>query len=542
MIDAEAEHRDPRLPRVRIRQLVIAVLAAWAIFGVQRRAQAFVRHTVDDQELVNVRTASPAAADAYVQAEARLRADDFLGAEKLLASARALNKDSFLLARRHCQVLTELGRREAAISACKAALSGSTAMDERAYVGALMSGGQLVTPKDLVDAVREAANAKRLHGQPFSDAAFCEIAHHIGDDAMFSSCLAGLQTNAPGYFETTRWQAARRLSPWLYWAGWSLLAALAVLTLLHAFWAWFRRPAAQARKPGTVALFALGLAISFATPAHAQEPPPFQLGHFPINHQDPESQIPTIAERNADPLEFGYFLQDLSAEALKAERKNDYRKAVKYWRASAKAVPDQAVAFSHACRAYEMVEEREHALEYCSRALNLNGSTSEDFLRWGRLMVAGPLDLTTPEIQDIDAAITHLRAQANGTGPAAVIECQLGVKLEDEARLARCTSVLAKTTPTDPHTLTFQWSLAMKRHNYSEARSLLTAMSKTPMTPAAIADLRAATEKAGAWWRRPFTDARYGFGLVALIGLGVLFVFRKRAQLREVPPRAAPAS
>ncbi|HEY0467571.1 MAG TPA: hypothetical protein VGC79_25395 [Polyangiaceae bacterium] len=531
---------------MRIRQLVIAVLAAWAMFGVHRRAQAqtqaFVRHPLDDQELVNVRTASPAAADAYVQAEARLRAGDWLGAEKLLASARALNKDSFLLARRHCQVLTELGRREAAISACKAALSGSTAMDERAYVGALMSGGQLVNPKDLADAMREATNARRLHGQPFGDAAFCEIAHHIGDDAMFSSCLAGLQANAPGYFETTRWQAARQLSPWLYWAGWSLLAALAGLTLAHAFWAWFRRPAPQARKPGTVALFALGLSLSFTAPAHAAEPTPYQLGHFPINRDDPESLIPTIAERNADPLEFGYFLQDLSAEAFKAERKNDYRKAVKYWRASAKAVPDQAVAFSHACRAYQILEEREHALEYCSRALNLNGATSEDFLRWGELMVNSPLDLTKPEIEDIDAAIVHLRAQAGGTGPAAVIECQLGVKLEDEARLARCTSVLAKATPNDPHALTFQWSLAMKRRNYGEARSLIATMSKTPMPPAAIAELRAATDKAGAWWRRPFTDARYGFGLLVLIGLAVVFIFRKRAQLREVPPRAAAAS
>jgi len=220
--------------------------------AVQRPASAFTRHTVDDQELLNVRAASPAAADAYQQAEARLRAGDWTGAEKLLASARELNSMSFLLARRHCQVLTQLGKRDAAIAACKVALSGMTAMDERAYVGALMSGTALATPKDLADATREAVNARRLVGQPFADAAFCEIAHHIGDQAMFAACLSSLEKNAPGYFETARWREASVVHPWLYAVGWLLLAALAFATVAHAFWRWFRAPALQARKAASL--------------------------------------------------------------------------------------------------------------------------------------------------------------------------------------------------------------------------------------------------------------------------------------------------
>jgi hypothetical protein len=134
----------------------------------------------------------------------------------------------------------------------------------------------------------------------------------------------------------------------------------------------------------------------------------------------------------------------------------------------------------------------------------------------------------------------HLNSQPDAQGAAAVVECQLGVKLEDEKRLAHCTSVLAKSAPNDPHTLTFQWSLAMKRHDFSEARRLLAAMSKSSMTPEALGQLQAATEEAAKWWKRPFTDPRYGFGLVALIGLVALLVFRKRAQLRATPaaPRA----
>jgi hypothetical protein len=472
-----------------------------------------------------------------------------------------------LLARRHCQVLTELGQRDAALAACKVAMSGSTAMDARAYVGALMSGPALIEPKELADAVREAANARRLVGQPFANAAFCDIANHIGDHAMFTRCLTALEQSAPAYFETARWRAARSGTPlWLLWAGWSLLAALGVVTFAHAFWRWFQNPAPRARKAGAAATVALACSVSFVAPAHADDlaagpaavvpdiPDPsvqrqhFQLSHFVINYDNPESQIPTIKERNADPLEFGYFLQDLSAEALKAERKSDYRSAVKFWRASAKAVPDEAVGFSRTCRAYQILGERENALPFCSRALVLHGATAEDYLRFSELMVAAPGALTADEIKDLDNAIAHLRAQPDAAlptvaGPAAVMECQLGVKENDGKRLENCTAVLAKTAPNDPHTLTFQWSLAMKQYDYSTARRFLAQMSTTKMLPDAQAKLRAATDKAATWWRRPFTDPRYGFGTLLVIGLVALLLMRKRAQLRDAPPTgAAPAS
>lgn len=528
---------------MRISRSTLLVVVFLAAFGAQRSAHAFVRHTLDDQELKDVRASAPAAADAYAEAEARLRAGELVAAEQLLSKARELRPSSSLLARRHCQVLTELGKRDAALSACLTATSGATAMDGRAYVGALMSGKPLATSKDLADAMRYAVNGRRLVGQPFGDVAFCEIAHHIGDDALFSSCLAKLETNAPAYFETARWRAARRGTPvWLYWIGWSLLAALGAFTLVHAMLRWVRTPAPRGRRASAAAAAVLALGAAVSRPASADEPVPhYQLSQFPINFEDPESQIPSIQQRNDNPLEFGYFLQDLSAEALKAERAADFRKAVKFWRASAKAVPDEAVAFSRACRAYQLLEERDHALEFCGRALNLHGVTPTDYLRFSELTVTTGASLTDTEISDLDAAVKHLSAQPNGVGPSAVIECELGVKLEDEQRLLHCTSVLVKTTPNDPHTLTFQWSLAMKRRDYSEARRLLAAMAQASMTPTALAELRAATDKAAIWWRRPFTDPRYGFGLVCVIALGALLLVRKRAQLRDATVGGAPA-
>src|SRR6478609_6774275 len=321
----------------------------------------------------------------------------------------------------------------------------------------------------------------------------------------------------------------------------------------NRFWLFIANSPATLSRPRASRAFWRGsamvllLSTSFAGHARAEEAVAapatthYQLSHFAINFDDPESQIPTIAERNADPLEFGYFLQDLAAEALRAERKKEYGKAVKFWRASAKAVPDEAVAFSHACAVYQVMGEREHALEYCARALNLRGVTSAEYLRYAELMIAQPEPLTAAQVQDLDAAIGHLRTQPTGTEPASVIECQMGVKLEDEARLARCTAVLAKSMPNDPHTLTYLWSLAMKRRNYGEARGLLDEMAKTSMQPSALADLRAATAKASAWWRRPFQDPRYGFALICLVGLGAWLIVRKRAQLRDATPGAGAA-
>jgi tetratricopeptide (TPR) repeat protein len=510
-------------------------------------------HSIDADELGRVRGETPPAAALFDTAEEKLRLGDLKGAEAALAEARKLVTNSWLLGRRHCQVLTELGRRAEAREACQQALIRSSAMDSRAMVGALMASSEPATPVDLIQAVRGAVAARRLQEQPFSDAALCDIAHHIGDEAMLNSCVESLQRIAPGSFETLRWQSVQKQAPaWALWLGWLLLAFAVVGTGLHALWGWLRRPAKSRRvvTASLVCLAAVALAPSASaqgepTAAEGSSPKRWQLSRFPINHDSPESAIPSIEERNKDPLEFGYFLQDLNTEALKAERDGDFRTSVKYWRAAAVAVPDAAVSFGKACRAYQKLGERDQAIEFCSKALNLVGATEEDYLRFGELVTQKSLPLSELEIKDLDAVVAHLRGEKE-EGPAAVVECRMGVKLEDAVRLQRCTQVLSKLSPNDPRSLAFMWSYALLRKDYGAAKQLVTAMDKAGMPKVALAEVKAATDKASAWWRRPFTDWRYAVGAVValvLTGLGLALLRRRLARVEGAPSAGtAPAT
>jgi hypothetical protein len=460
-----------------------------------------------------------------------------------------------LFGRRHCQVLTELGQQAEAVEACRVALTMSTAMDSRAFVGALMAGTTPPKPRELVQAVHEAAAARRLQQQPFSEAAFCDIAYHIGDDAMLNLCVEQLQTMAPNNFETLRWTAARRQIPaWPFWLGWGALATAVAFTGLHATWRWLRGPE-KSRGAAAIASALFCLASTWTGSASAQDAAAkdapsaepvahWQLSRFRINFADPEKQIPTVDERNQDPLQFGYFLQDLNAEAMKAERKGDWQSAVKFWRADAKAVPDMAIGFGRACRAYQILGDISNALEFCARAINRDGSTVEDYLRYAELLTNRTGLLSPEEVQDLDAIAKHLREEGEQVGPAAVVDCRVGVKLEDRARLESCTQVLGKLSPQDPHTMTFQWSYAMLRQDYAEANRLVAGMEKTSMNRQALAQAREATSKASAWWRRPLTDWRYALALgtaVLSAVVGVLLLRRRLSRLEtsEGPGAAA---
>jgi hypothetical protein len=166
------------------------------------------------------------------KAEAAIAAGQLDRAADLYAQARQGNPRHGLPHRRHCEVLTRLGRREPALAACKLALQwGAGVADLRAAVGAIVSADRPLTLDEVADATILATGARRLlPGQPHGYAAFADIARRIGDQEMLRANLAELERWAPGHPETLR---ARALMPrsfdWLRSA-----VALALLALLVA--------------------------------------------------------------------------------------------------------------------------------------------------------------------------------------------------------------------------------------------------------------------------------------------------------------------
>src|SRR6185295_19190649 len=98
---------------------------------------------------------------------------------------------------------------------------------------------------------------------------------------------------------------------------------------------------------------AIGTLVTLAAPAaRAKVEPTLQLSaEFPIDLANPEASVPDVAKRNAKPLEFGYYLQDLIALGDDAMKRGDHGAAAHFFSAFAMAVPDRSVAFSKLCEA-----------------------------------------------------------------------------------------------------------------------------------------------------------------------------------------------
>jgi hypothetical protein len=132
---------------------------------------------------------------------------------------------------------------------------------------------------------------------------------------------------------------------------------------------------------------------------------------WPVNDEDPSGFIPSVEERNKDPMEFGYFLQDLIARATAAYAASNWALAVKYYEAMAKAVPDTASAFSKLCVLYAKLEQQDVAIAYCAKATTLPGSKVFDHLHLVDLTLR-KTQLTAGDVTTIEESLQHLRNHA----------------------------------------------------------------------------------------------------------------------------------
>jgi len=194
---------------------------------------------------------------------------------------------------------------------------------------------------------------------------------------------------------------------------------------------------------------------------------------FKINDADPESSIPDDKIKNANPLEFGYLLQDLLARAEEAKKAQDYQAVIRYYRAIAKGVPDRSKGWGKLCEAYEVVHDRDRAIKACQYAIEREGAEAGDFVRYVGLIISKPDGLTADERKELSAVLAHLEKDPSIGVTFRHLQCQVGVKEHDAAMLEACTAALEKVAPDDAKTVIFKWSLAMMKGRTDEANKLV---------------------------------------------------------------------
>jgi hypothetical protein len=259
-------------------------------------------------------------------------------------------------------------------------------------------------------------------------------------------------------------------------------------------------------------------------------PYPGQLSTlFKIDDADPESSVPTAVQRDGNPIEFGYFLQDVMAKAETAGKRNDRQAEIRYLRALALAVPGPAKAWSLLCEAYEKAGDRHRAIGACKYAIDREGVQVQDFARFVHLISSKEGELDNDERAALKDVLAHLDQDPNLAVPTAHMRCESGVKLKDEAAMAACTAVLAKAAPNDPKTIVFQWSLAMMRGQRDDARQFVARAKMAGLTTDAIDrmnDLMSRTR-----WSSP---RLVGVGALAAAGAVLLFLaLRRRLEMRR---------
>jgi len=252
---------------------------------------------------------------------------------------------------------------------------------------------------------------------------------------------------------------------------------------------------------------------------------------FKIKDDDnPEEGVPTPKDRTRNPLEFGYYLQDLLTRAEVEVKRNDYPRVIKYYRALAMAIPEEAAAWSLLCETYEKTGDRERATRACKYAIERNGVQFKDYRRYVDLLTDKPGELDADDRTELNAVLAHLDSdktpEADMTVPIAHLRCTAAVKMKDQRALEACTAVLAKAAPDDKKTIVFQWSLAVMSGDREQAGLLFDKAQKAGLGPENL-DRMSKVAIESHWWTAPGKGIAV-LGAVVLLAALALFGYRRR--------------
>jgi len=311
---------------------------------------------------------------------------------------------------------------------------------------------------------------------------------------------------------------------------------------LFATWHLPRPARAEGAPSGAVAgqTEAAGRAVAPAEVEEgAEQRLPGQLSSkFAIDPRDPESSVPSAKDRDRNPLEFGYFLQDLLEYAAHAQKALDYDGVIRYYRAVAKAVPDSAKGWSKLCEAYETARDRDRAIRACKYAIDRRGVELQDYLRYVRLILGGSAPLTDAEQTELKAVFQHLQKQPVDAGLGPVVDqlrCEMGVKLKSVSILEECTKELATGAPNDARTVVFQWNLAMLKGQRDEAERYIGLARKSGVVAESIDRMQRLTSDMGG---KPAGVVVAVAATLGCLAIGVLLVMRRKFGAQRVARQA----
>jgi hypothetical protein len=199
---------------------------------------------------------------------------------------------------------------------------------------------------------------------------------------------------------------------------------------------------------------------------------------------------------------------------------------IKYYRALAAAIPEEAQGWSLLCEAYQTAGDRERGIRACKYAISRKGVQIKDYRRYIELLVAKPDDLDADERSEITAVLAHLDQQPDMAVPTAHVRCEAAVKMNDAAALKACTAVLATVAPDDRKTIVFQWSLAVMRGDRGEAGQLLGKAEKAGLPPDSLDRMSKVTIPSH-WWVSPGRGVAV-LGVAVLLALLAMFAYRRR--------------
>ncbi len=493
---------------------------------------AVSRDAWDEREVNQMRTSSPYAVELLEKGEALAIGGKLEEADAVFRQGRAECPWSPLLRRRDCEALTALGRREEAMKACSDAMvDARTGANSRAVLRSMIEGPSAPTLHDVALGLILTSIEKRMSPGITASVMACDIAESIGDAVMLKQCAEEMETIAPHDPETLRAQAMLRSQcpPSRFWGGWLAVAGAVVITAGDAL----RRLASGRRgrlaaAAGAIALCAVPrlahadapaaapppAATAAATQQGAQDVAPSEkaamedaahhyLSKWPVDDQDPVKSIPSEADRNAEPLEFGYWLQDAALKAQRAAKRSDHEAAVKYYRALSIAVPDRAVSFIRLCDEYELMGDSENARKSCGEALLRDGLSVGDYKRFIRMELEKSGPLSQKEVAALGNILSHMKDDPNGAVAFPEMECEVGVRTSNVAQLRECTAAFAAAAPGDMKTITYQWALATQEGRIRDAEKLIEQASGLGLKAESLESMKRATaaRQQNLWFR-----------------------------------------